>query len=721
MMASLHLFLFFALLICTDAAGPTPPDWWSTATAAGDLIVSTLLPSNNEYVSAVANGYLAAIPTGDTLYVSGLFNGEATSDPSHRARIPFQLGVKVKNAASSQLHALDVRRAAFYTLSEIKHVLTPAATVMQTWYAPRDKLHVIVLDVLVNATAAKKAVEVEFNVHNGTESDDIGLTPVDCGAGVDNCHCWLGSTKKAEEPGGSTQGVAVVTTAIPKSVTVDAGAVAKYHFVMAVRTTLDCDQASLLPTAVASYNDAMSDPDALFNEHQAAWSKLWESGIEVGGNLNLAYGINTSLYYILSSVHENWPYGLSPGSLATNAYNGHSFWDTETWMYPTTALMYQSLARSLLIYRTKRVHGAELKAKSYDPPYKGAMYPWESAYSGIECTPSWAATGVRELHIGADIVLAAQQYWNMTCDEDFTRGTLMPMIRDISEFWLSKVEHHPETDEYWITDVIPPDEYADHVNNSVYTNWAVAMAFEADAYLSVLLNKDTERANMLRAVAGKLRIPYDQELKIHPEFDGYKGEKIKQADVVLLGYPLQMPMSPQERKNDLKYYADRTDVNGPAMTHAMHTIAWISIDDLAEASLEFTKAHEKNQREPFYVWSETITGGAANFITGAGGFLQSVWAGYGGVRMREGSIYIRPQLPDKTNSLRLRGIQLLGRKVTVERTLAKIILTVDAPSSSSAQKLCAIGTQDPTSRPLDSSTPVVYDPSVETGIVITKC
>jgi hypothetical protein len=69
--------------------------------------------------------------------------------------------------------------------------------------------------------------------------------------------------------------------------------------------------------------------------------------------------VNSSLYYILSSVREDWPWSLSPGSLSSNGYkywlfhwinfhdaqnvlnqitcvSGHVFWDTETWMYPST-------------------------------------------------------------------------------------------------------------------------------------------------------------------------------------------------------------------------------------------------------------------------------------------------------------------------------------------------------------------------------------------------
>ena len=41
--------------------------------------------------------------------------------------------------------------------------------------------------------------------------------------------------------------------------------------------------------------------------------------------LGAALAANASLFAILSSLREEWAYGLAPGGL-TNAYNGHSFW-----------------------------------------------------------------------------------------------------------------------------------------------------------------------------------------------------------------------------------------------------------------------------------------------------------------------------------------------------------------------------------------------------------
>ena len=35
-------------------------------------------------------------------------------------------------------------------------------------------------------------------------------------------------------------------------------------------------------------------------------------------------------------------------------------------------------------------------------------------------------------------------------------------------------------------------------------------------------------------------VPFDQQQRMHPEYAGYAGARIKQADVVLLSYPLML-------------------------------------------------------------------------------------------------------------------------------------------------------------------------------------
>ena len=59
--------------------------------------------------------------------------------------------------------------------------------------------------------------------------------------------------------------------------------------------------------------------------------------------------------------------------------------------------------------------------------------------------------------------------------------------------------------------------------------------------------------------ADGLRILYDPKLDYHPEHTGYlPNQTIKQADVVMLGYPLAYNISLSSQRNDLAVYANVT-------------------------------------------------------------------------------------------------------------------------------------------------------------------
>jgi trehalose/maltose hydrolase-like predicted phosphorylase len=103
-----------------------------------------------------------------------------------------------------------------------------------------------------------------------------------------------------------------------------------------------------------------------------------------------------SMYYLLSSL-PNEPIdanrrrfsGLSPGSLANGAflrdYQGHSFWDTETWMFPPVLMLWPYVAKDLLLYRMSNIRAARDRAAGSNN--QGARFPWESAFTGTEVTP----------------------------------------------------------------------------------------------------------------------------------------------------------------------------------------------------------------------------------------------------------------------------------------------------------------------------------------------
>ena len=174
-----------------------------------------------------------------------------------------------------------------------------------------------------------------------------------------------------------------------------------------------------------------------------------------------------------------------------------------------------------------------------------------------------------------------------------------------------------------INHIIPPDEYATG-NDSIYTNFAAQRNLLFSAQAAAELGEAATPA--WTKVAAALPLLFNDSLGIHTEYQGYSGAKIKQADVVLLGYPLMMNMSAAVRKADVEYYAPRTDPGGPAMTWGMHAVAWLELGEQEQVASLFNRSFG-NAQLPFLVWTETPTGGTTNFLTGVGGFLQTVMFG----------------------------------------------------------------------------------------------
>ena len=143
-----------------------------------------------------------------------------------------------------------------------------------------------------------------------------------------------GATLLAEEPGLRTRAVAVVIDAFVAAAAAAGGAELSLSaaqprraFLCVARSDLDvgagADEEAVAAAALATWQNY----SALYNNngsvllrasHEAAWAALWESGIELTGNVTLAAAANASLYDLLSSVREGWPFSTSPGSLATN-------------------------------------------------------------------------------------------------------------------------------------------------------------------------------------------------------------------------------------------------------------------------------------------------------------------------------------------------------------------------------------------------------------------
>ena len=205
--------------------------------------------------------------------------------------------------------------------------------------------------------------------------------------------------------------------------------------------------------------------------------------------------------------------------------------------------------------------------------------------------------------------------------------------------------------------------------------------------------------------------------------------------ILLYALPFTLDALPRPAtvaRNDLEYYANWTDGNGPAMTcdqwrdsfyshcsfyssysfyshcsfrscrgrWSAFSMAWLfALGDEAKAATLFARGYQSYVRPPYGVWDETPSGGCGNFITGAGGFLQSVIYGYGGLRYGSESLTITPRLPPDAGSLTIDGIKYRGASLRLDVADTAATLTL-VRAAIGGEALVVSG------RPLEVGTPI---------------
>jgi trehalose/maltose hydrolase-like predicted phosphorylase len=397
--------------------------------------------------------------------------------------------------------------------------------------------------------------------------------------------------------------------------------------------------------------------------NRRAWSRLWAGRISIHGNANLARRVNASQFYLWSSTRSGVDWSISPAGLSSNGYSGHIFWDAETWMFPSLLAQHPSLAAGMNAYRYQRLRAARAHARAGG--YRGARYPWESALDGTEQIPppvSVNSEGLYEQHITADIALAQWQYYLTTGDRAWLRTRGWPVISGAARFWASRVRKGPGG--YHLRHITGPDEENPDVNDEVYTNVAAATTLRNASTAARLLGRPVPRR--WDRIAHGLVVLRDAKLGIHPEFAGYQGQLVKQADVTILQYPWRRPMPRRVAQHDLDYYVPRTDPLGPSMSDAISSIDTSALGSPGCASYVYTlRSADPFIRDVFDQFSETSTGGAFTFMTGIGGFLQEFLYGYSGMRWNPHSVGLDPSLTSQLPGVTLHAVRWRGRTFDV--------------------------------------------------------
>ncbi len=463
---------------------------------------------------------------------------------------------------------------------------------------------------------------------------------------------------------------------------------------------LSAAQAEAASAAAAGY-------DAALTANQAAWAALWNGRIDVLGNPTVATDVNASEFYLWSNTRDGVNWSISPAGLSSNGYDGHIFWDAETWMYPSLLAQHPELAAGMNAYRFNRLTEAQQHAVATG--FAGARFPWESALDGTEQIPppvSVNSEGLFEQHITADIALAQWQYYLVTGNTVWLATQGWPVISGAAAFWASHAKAGANG-RYHIDGVTDPDEENPDVNDAAFTN-AGARTTLQDAIAAAGAIGQTVPASW-SAIAAGLTVPTAVKggARIHPEYAGYGGQLVKQADVTLLQYPWQQPMSPSVAQNDINYYVPRTDPSGPSMSDAVNEIDSLNLGTPGCSAFVFTqRSYQPFIRDVFHQFSETRTGGAFTFMTGIGGFLQEFLYGYSGLRWQASAVHLAPSLNRQISGVVLRDLSWRGRtfQVSIGSRGTTVTLLSGAPlplSTPSGTSTVSVGhsVNIPTARP----------------------
>lgn len=395
----------------------------------------------------------------------------------------------------------------------------------------------------------------------------------------------------------------------------------------------------------------LNPASSLLAQHKQLWASLWQGDIEIEGDLTTQQDVRLALYHLYSFGRAGTDLSIAPMGLSSQNYNGHIFWDTELWMFPPLLLFNQDIATSLVNYRYNGLAAAQKKAAAFG--FAGAMYPWEADDTGTEATPAWALTGTFEHHITADVAIAFWNYYLVTKNKSWLAQKGYPVLKSIADYWASRVSSNNDGT-YSILNVVGANEFAPNVDDNAFTNGSAKMALRYAHDAAQLLGEKPN--DQWLKIAEKIRILKmpDGTTKEH---SNYMGERIKQADANLLAFPLGVITDKAAVLRDLRYYEPKLAEEGPAMGKAIYAVLYARMGDAETAYRLFKEGYSPNKRPPFGALAEAATSNNPYFATGAGGLLQAVLFGFGGLHIEPSGIVQRnPVLPKTWKSITIKGV-----------------------------------------------------------------
>ena len=355
--------------------------------------------------------------------------------------------------------------------------------------------------------------------------------------------------------------------------------------------------------------------------------------MEIDGDTEVQQAVRFALFHVLQAGARAETKPIPAKGLTGPGYDGHAFWDTETFVLPVLTLTAPEAAANALRWRHYTLPMAIERAAEHGR--KGALFPWRTI-AGQACSAYWPA-GTAAFHINADIADAVIRYVDATGDEAFDRGPGMDLLTHTARLWRS-LGHHDAEGRFRIDGVTGPDEYSAVVDNNVYTNLMARQNLLAAAEVAKRypdrareLGIDAEESGSWRDAAQEMFIPYDETLGVHPQdeeftrhevwdfagtpaekyplllhfpyFELYRKQVVKQADLVLAMYLCPDAFTAEEKARNFDYYEALTvrDSSLSACTQAVMAAevgqVELAFDYLGEAALMDLRDLEHNTRD----------------------------------------------------------------------------------------------------------------------------
>ncbi|MFL6163391.1 MAG: glycoside hydrolase family 65 protein [Jatrophihabitantaceae bacterium] len=446
--------------------------------------------------------------------------------------------------------------------------------------------------------------------------------------------------------------------------------------------------------------------DGLVAEQREYLDEFWDGAdVELDGDVAVQQAVRFGLFHVLQAGARAEGRAIPAKGLTGPGYDGHAFWDTESFVLPVLTATSPDAVAGALHWRKSTLDLAISRAQLLG--LRGATFPWRTI-RGEECGAYWPA-GTAAFHVNADIALAAVRYVQWTGDQEFQRDCALPLLVHTARLWLA-LGHFGGDGGFHIDGVTGPDEYSALVEDNTFTNLMAARNLRYAALTAQQLAAEADLLGVSRAeterwlaAAEAIAVPRDEQgmpqqfrnstwgerwdfetsaelaeypLLLHrPYFDIYRKQVVKQADLVLAMHWCGDSFSPAEKAEAFRYYEALTVRDSSLSACSQAVIAAevgqleLAHDYVREAALMDLEDLEHNTRDGVHVASL------------AGAWL-GVVCGFGGMRDHEGNLTFAPRLPAAVHRLEF-TVRWHGCKVRVASTADRVRYSIEHPAQAS--------------------------------------